>query len=194
MREKPFILIIEGGNAVGKSFICKELREKIKYVTLLDLNGCPDKSKNGERKMFDYHKRIFDFFEDTSNCQMNYICCRSYKSETVYCKLGYKPYTFEKYDKLLTNYLSYLTKYYDIYFILLTTDEDTFGMRLNRDKVEYHKFSVENSIKQQNMYKCELKEMTNDLKDVKIFEIENDNSEKVINTIKDIILNNMVGD
>ena len=36
---KPKLIFIEGACGSGKSTICRELREKMKYTTLLDLSA-----------------------------------------------------------------------------------------------------------------------------------------------------------
>ena len=49
---KPKIIFIEGCQGCGKSSITKELREKLKYTTMLDLNAIGDKSLEGRDKMY----------------------------------------------------------------------------------------------------------------------------------------------
>ena len=61
--DKPFIVFIEGAQGTGKSTVCRELREQMKYVTLLDLNGIGDKTESGEYKMFSYHNTVIDMFD-----------------------------------------------------------------------------------------------------------------------------------
>ena len=186
--DRPFIVFIEGACGTGKSTVCRELREQMKYVTLMDLNGIGDKTETGEDKMFRYHNQIFDMFDYTKFCGMNYVCCRSFLSERIYCNLGYKPYSFDKYNGILINNLDYLTKWYDIYFVLLTAKEEDLKVRLNRDKFAYQKFSVENSLAQQEQYQIEFRNMAKQDTDIKVFEIENDILDRTVNTIKDIIL------
>ena len=185
---KPFILLVEGSQGCGKSTVCKELREQMKYVTLLDLNGVGDKTEEGRNKMFKYHNQILDMFDYTKICGMNYVCCRSFLSETIYCNLGYKPYSFANHNNILINNLDYLTRWYDVYFILLTAKEEDLKIRLNRDKFAYHSFSVENSLAQQEQYRKEFRNMINQKTNIKVYEIENDNLERTVNSIKDIIL------
>lgn len=186
--DKPFIVFIEGCQGCGKSTVCRELREQMKYVTLLDLNGIGDKTESGEYKMFTYHNKIIDMFDYSKFCEMNYVCCRSYLSERIYCNLGYKPYTFDRYVPILLGNIDYLTKWYNVYFILLTTSEEDLKIRLNRDKFAYQKFSVENSLAQQDQYQVEFRKMAKQNTEIKVFEIENDSLDRTVNTIKDIIL------
>ena len=160
----------------------------MKYVTLLDLNGIGDKTESGEYKMFTYHNKLLDMFDYTKLCEMNYVCCRSYLSERVYCNLGYKPYSFDRYNMVLLNNVDYLTKWYDVYFILLNVYEEDLKVRLNRNKFAYQKFSVENSMAQQEQYQIEFRNIAKQKTDIKVYEIENDNLNRTVNTIKDIIL------
>ena len=95
---------------------------------------------------------------------------------------------------ILTNHLDYLSDFYDIYLILLVTTPDELEIRLKRDKTEYVKFSVENSLKQQEEYKKEIKRLANTTENVKCFTIENKELETTINTIMDMILTDMIGE
>ena len=88
------------------------------------------------------------------NESINLLFDRTFFSEEVYCRLGYKEYTFsDVYEDLLKN-LSSLD--FEIYFIsLYLSDEDEFERRLAREKkadIKYAKFNKENSINQQNTY------------------------------------------
>ena len=191
---KPKLIFIEGCQACGKSTICKELREKLKYTTLMDLSAIEDKTESGERAMYKYHSSILDMFDNTKYCGMSYVVCRSFMSEKIYCNLGYKPYTFEQYYRVLVKELEYLTRYYSVYFILLTTNQYDLSIRLKRDKAEYHKFSVENSLAQQEEYQKEFRKLariTDD--DLHILEMENDNIERVVNTIIKVVSEGLIG-
>lgn len=191
---RPFLIFVEGACGTGKSTVCRELREQMKYVTLMDLNGIGDKTETGEDKMFKYHNQIFDMFDYTKFCGMNYVCCRSFLSERIYCNLGYKPYSFDRYNNILINNLDYLTRWYDVHFILLTANEEDLKIRLNRNKFAYQTFSVENSLAQQEQYQKEFRYLAKQKTDIKVYEIENNNLERTVNTIKDIILGNFLGD
>lgn len=185
---KPYILLVEGAQGTGKSTVCRELREYLSYITLLDLNGIGDKTETGQEKMFKYHNQIFDMFDYTKFCGMNYVCCRSFLSERIYCNLGYKPYSFDKYNDILINNLDYLTKWYDVYFILLTANEEDLKIRLNRDKFAYEPFLVESSLAQQEQYQKEFRYLANQKTNIKVYEIENNDLRKTISSIEDIIL------
>ena len=190
---KPKLIFIEGCQASGKSSICRELREKMKYSTLMDLSAIEDKTESGERAMYKYHSSLLDMFDDTKYCGMNYVVCRSFMSEKIYCNLGYKPYSFEQYYRVLVKELEYLAKWYSVYFILLTTNQYDLSIRLKRDKAEYHKFSVENSLAQQEEYQKEFRKLARTTDDLYVLEMENDNIERVVNTIIKVVTEGLIG-
>ena len=194
MNDKPFIIFLEGSQGCGKSTIGDVLREKLKSTTLISLSAIEDKTESGERAMYKYHDSIFDMFDNTKYCGMNYVVCRSFMSEKIYCNLGYKPYSFEQYYRVLVKQLEYLTRYYNVYFILLTTNQYDLSIRLKRDKAEYHKFSVENSLAQQEEYQKEFRKLARITDDnLYILEMENDNIERVVNTIIKVVNEGLIG-
>ena len=191
---KPYILFLEGSVGVGKSSCCRSLREILPSVTLLDLTGCPDKTDEGKDKTYKYHSRILQMMEDTSDCQMNYVVSRSYMSESVYAdRLNLKPYSFEHEALCFRCELEYLTNFYDIYFVQLTATEEQLTERLKRDKFEYVEHSVSNALVQQEAYKEEMRLLAKECENVKVFEIQNDDLQSTVNTIKDLILSGMIG-
>lgn len=192
MKEK--IVIIEGCPTSGKSTIGNELREKLPYTTLMSLTGVKDKSYEGKDKAYKYHMGVLDYLESQRNSEMNYVLCRSFLSEQVYCSLGFKPYKFDYQFDLLLNNLEYLAKYYDIYFILLEVEEEQIESRIDRNKHEYHKYSVKDSLVQQEEYKRQMRYIVNNTESIKCYSIVNDNINKTVNTIKEIILDDMLGD
>ena len=71
-------------------------------------------------------------------------------------------------------------------FVQIT--EEDLKIRLNRDKFAYQSFSVESSLAQQKQYQKEFMNLAKMNTGVKVYEIENDNLPRTVNTIKDIIL------
>lgn len=186
--DKPFILILEGSVGSGKSTLSKLIRENMPYTMLLDLSAIKDKSEEtGKDKMHKYHSKILQMFEDTIGCDMSYVCSRSFLSELCYTELGFKKYNFKENANELMSTVEYLTKYYNIYFVLLTVDKEQLEDRLRRDKFEYVKHNVENAIIQQNMYKYIFRHYANLNTDIKFFEVENGDLNATVNTIKCII-------
>ena len=190
---KPKLIFIEGAIGSGKSSITKLLREQLSHTMLLDLSSIQDKSvETGRDKMYRYHSKILQMFEGTIECGMSYVCSRSFLSELCYTELGLKKYSFKEHADNLMATVDYLTKFYDVYFILLLVNEEQLKDRLKRDKFQYIEHSVQNALVQQNMYQMIFRHYANENNDIKFFEIENNNLNTTINTIKDVILTNMV--
>ena len=163
-------------------------------ILALDLSAIGDKTEEAQHKMFKYHNQILDMFDYTKFCEMNYVCCRSFLSERIYCNLGFKPYSFDRYLNVLINNIDYLTKWYNVCFVLLLATEEDLKIRLNRDKFAYQSFSVESSLAQQKQYQKEFMNLAKMNTGIKVYEIENDNLPRTVNTIKDIILTGMIGE
>lgn len=186
---KPYVLFLEGSVGVGKSTITKALREILPCVSLLDLTGCPDKSVNGKNKIYKYHRSILQLIEDTSMLDMGYVISRSYMSESVYAdRLNLKPYSFKYEARSLRYELEYLTNFYNIYFIQLVATKEQLEERLKRDKFEYVEHSINNSLMQQEAYREEMRLLAKECKNVKVLEVPNDDIQKTVDTIKDLIL------
>ena len=83
---------------------------------------------------------------------MDIIFDRTFMTEEVYARLGYKEYSFTDIFNDLLKRLNSLN--YDIYyFSLYLKDTDLFKERLDRDSHHnYQAFSKQNSVDQQNMY------------------------------------------
>ena len=193
MGDKPKLIYVLGACGVGKSTICHRLRDKLKYTTLLDLSAVEDKTESGQRAMFKYHDNILQMFDNTKFCGMSWLCCRSFICEHVFCSLGCKEYDFEKYYRVLIKELEYLSRWYNINIFLITADEEDLEVRLQRDKFAYNPFSVKNSLMQQEQYKKEMQRLAKDTEDIKLFEIENNNIERTIDTIVKIINEGLIG-
>lgn len=186
--DKPFILILEGSVGSGKSTLSKLIRENMPYTMLLDLSAIKDKSEEtGKDKMYKYHSKILQMFEDTIGCDMSYVCSRSFLSELCYTELGFKKYSFKENANELMSTVEYLTKYYNIYFVLLTVDKEQLEDRLRRDKFEYVKHNIENAMIQQNMYKKIFRYYATKNTDINFFEVTNSDLNATVNTIKNII-------
>lgn len=156
MGNRPKLIIVEGSQASGKSTIADFLREQMTSTNLLSLSGVADKTITGATKSEIYHHQVLDMIRNTSKCSLNYILCRSFMSEKVYCNLGIKPYSFQREYDVLVEALNNLTVHYDVYFFVLVADTNAYEERLKRNKGEYVKFSVDNSLRQQEQYVAEL--------------------------------------
>ena len=178
---KDTIIIVEGPQGVGKTTFTNELREKIPATDLYRLTGIKDKTNLALTKNV---KRYNSLLEYVSNLEdVNIVFDRTFFSEEVYSRLGYKPYSFHsEYEKLLKK-LDLLD--FDIYFIVLyLEDTNTYKKRLCRDKHQYQKFDIESSIKQQEEYLKIADEVERDTKNIKVIKIAYDeipNREEMIN-------------
>lgn len=151
---KNKIIIVEGPQGVGKTTTVDYLRETIPHTNLFRLTGSNDNTKKGLYKTVKYYNDLLKFMKSMENTGMNLLFDRTFFTEEVYCRLGYKEYSFTKeYNKLL-NKLSKLD--FDIYYINLSLfDTSNYLERLNRKgkaEVKYAEFSKNSSEKQQEIY------------------------------------------
>lgn len=147
MRDK--IIIVEGPQGVGKTTFTNYLREKMGATDLYRLTGIKDKTITGLKKIEKKYDSLLKYIE---NCEdVNLLFDRTFFTEEIYARLGFKPYSFkEVYEKSL-NKLDSLD--FDIYLIVLyLKDTSEYERRIKRDKHQYQKFEVESSIKQQEEY------------------------------------------
>lgn len=148
------LIIVEGPQGAGKTTVTDFIRHSLPYTNLYRLSGTSDKTLAGKQKAKDMYNSLLNYIKTLENESINLLFDRTFFSEEVYCRLGYKEYSFtDVYDNLL-NELSSLD--FEIFFITLyLNDENEFEKRLSRDKkadVKYAKFNKENSINQQNAY------------------------------------------
>lgn len=149
--EKSKLIVIEGPQGVGKTNLANYLRENISSSNLYRLSGIPDKTITGLDKNKDMYNGLLAYLKTLESTGMNLIFDRTFFTEKVYATLGFKDYSFdEAYCELLDKFLNLN---FDIYYIALyLKDTNLYIERLKRDKAEYVKFNIENSIKQQNEY------------------------------------------
>jgi len=168
------VVVVEGPQGAGKTSITNWLREQMLSTILMRLTGVADKSSLGEIKAFKYHYAILDAIAKSDQCDVNYVLDRSFVTEYVYAQLGYKPYTFNDRFKELCDLLEKrVAVNYDVIFInLYLGDTNDFVDRLNRDKAEYQKFNIGNSIAQQYKYADVVDEMANRCPNVGFYNID----------------------
>ncbi len=114
---KNKIIIVEGPQGVGKTTTVDYLRETIPHTNLFRLTGSNDSSKRGLRKSVKFYENLLKFMKSMENTGMNLLFDRTFFTEEVYCRLGYKEYNFTKEYKRLLNNLSKLN--FDTYYINL---------------------------------------------------------------------------
>ena len=146
------LIIIEGPQGTGKTTLSNFLRDNMLGSNLYRLSGQKDKTQTGLNYSVTMYNALLDYLNVMQNIPMDIIFDRTFMTEEVYARLGYKEYSFtDIYNELLKK-LSMLN--YDIYyFSLYLKDVNLFKKRLARDSHHnYQEFSSQNSIDQQNMY------------------------------------------
>ena len=146
---KPKLIIVEAAPAGGKSSTTDLLRERMLNTTLFRLSSI---GKDDKYNVFSYHTSILMLLYDMKHSQMNCVMDRSFLSQYVYARLGYKSHSFEEETQRLLDRLNTLGLFYDVHLVLLAANKQDYEERLKRDKAQYIEHSVENSIKQQREY------------------------------------------
>ena len=169
------IIILEGPQGVGKTTITDYIRNAIPYTNLYRLSGTADTTKTGKEKARIMYEDLVDYIEKLQNKSVNLLFDRTFFTEEVYCRLGFKEYTFtDVYYKLLDK----LAKMdFDIYYITLyLSDENEFAKRLDREgkaKVKYTEFNKQSSVNQQNEYLKLADEIKEKYKNINVIKIDN---------------------
>lgn len=172
MRDK--IIIVEGPQGVGKTTFTNYLREKIPSADLYRLTGIKDKTMTGLPKI---KKKYLSLIEYLKKCEdVNILFDRTFFTEEIYSRLGFKPYSFnETFNELLSEFNKLN---YDIYLIVLyLQDTAEYEKRIKRDKYEYQKFEAESSIRQQNEYLKLAAEVEQKADNIKVIRFKNDSKQ-----------------
>ena len=151
--EKQKLIIVEGPQGTGKTSLTNYLRDNIAGSNLYRLSGQKDKTENGKEYSIKMYDALLKYLEAMQKIPMDLIFDRTFFTEEVYSRLGYKEYEFTDVYEDLTDRLVNLN--YDIYFIsLYLQNVELFRQRLARDSHhDYQAFSIENSVNQQKIYK-----------------------------------------
>ncbi len=169
------IIILEGPQGVGKTTITDYIRNVIPYTNLYRLSGTADTTKTGKEKAKIMYEDLVDYIEKLQNKSVNLLFDRTFFTEEVYCRLGFKEYTF---TDVYNNLLDRLAKMdFDIYYITLyLSDENEFAKRLDREgkaKVKYTEFNKKSSVNQQNEYLKLADEIKEKYKNINVIKIDN---------------------
>ena len=145
------IIIIEGPQGSGKSTMANFLRDNLASSNLYRLTGIKDKSESGLEKNKTMYLGLINYMESLEDTELNLIFDRTFFTEEVYSKLGYKNYNFDEIYERLLKKLSELD--FNIYFVVLyLKDTEIYTTRLRRQHHQYQAFSKDNSVNQQNAY------------------------------------------
>lgn len=172
----------------GKTTFTNYLREKVAASDLYRLTGIKDKEVTGLEKIRRKYIKLLEYVENCSD--VNLIFDRTFFSEEIYGRLGYKKYSFTNTYKELLKKLDSLD--FDIYLIVLyLKNTNEYEMRLGtRDKHQYQKFNIESSINQQNAYLQLADEVEKETKNIKVIRYDNgdcENYEEKINKELDFL-------
>lgn len=180
------IIIVEGPQGVGKTTLANYLRDNIPASNLYRLSGIKDNSKKGYMKAKKMYVGLNNYIKTLEEAEQTLIFDRTFFTNEVYARLGYKDYDFT----IAYNYL--LKKFtelnFNIFFInLYLEDTELFKKRLDRgEHHQYQEFSLKNSVDQQNVYNdlCdELEKTTN----INVLRVATDNYDKAYQEIKNFL-------
>lgn len=184
--ERSKMIIVEGPQGTGKTTLANYLRDNISGANLYRLSGQKDKSQKGLNYSITMYDALIEYLSAMQNVPMDLIFDRTFTTEEVYARLGYKEYSFTNIYKTLIEKLNSLN-YNIIYFSLYLEDSNLFKERLDRGSHHnYQSFSIENSIDQQNKYL----EVSNELikyDNINVYKIPMDDFEKAYTRIKEIL-------
>ena len=177
-------IIVEGPQGCGKTNLTNYLRDNIAASNLYRLTGNKDKTITGEKSTKMYYA-LLNYIKELEHTDVNLIFDRTFFTEQVYAKLGYKDYDFTDVYEDLLKIFGELD--FEIYYIsLYLKDTSIFETRLKRDHHQYQAFSLENSTNQQNAYKSLLPSIKA-LKNTKVYEVAMDDFDAAYKEIDNIL-------
>ena len=184
------IIIVEGPQGVGKTTITDYIRHAIPYTNLYRLSGTADISPEGKEKAKVMYEDLLEYIEKLQNKSINLLFDRTFFTEEIFCRLGFKEYSFtDVFDKLIDK----LAKMdFDIYYITLyLSNPEEFTNRLNRKgktKVKYTEFNKNSSSNQQNEYLKLAEEIKEKYKNINVVNIDNSRDlEEVEKELKELL-------
>ncbi|MBQ9298613.1 MAG: hypothetical protein IJ223_06300 [Clostridia bacterium] len=190
--ERNTIIIVEGPQGAGKTTFTNYLREHLASVDLHRLTGIKDKTKTGLEKVTKRFQREMDYIK--AGCLPDaplMLYDRNFFTDEIYARLGYKEYSF---NEAYQNFLKQLDNMdLNIYFVVLYLEnEELYRERLaGRDKFEYQKFDITNSINQQNEYLKMADEVEKQTKNIRLIRFANDTEENFDERIRELFGNLM---
>lgn len=178
-------IIVEGPQGCGKTSLTNYLRDNIAASNLYRLTGNKDKTVTGKEKSTKMYHALLKYIKELEGTDVNLIFDRTFFTEQVYAKLGYKEYDFtDVYNELLKKFGELN---YEVYYIsLYLRDPQIFETRLKREHHNYQAFSLENSFNQQQAYKSLLPSIKA-LKNTQVFEVAMDDFDAAYKEINKIL-------
>ena len=180
------LIIVEGPQGAGKSTLANYLRDNIAGSNLYRLSGQKDKTETGLEYSKIMYNALMDYLKMMQTVPMDMIFDRTFTTEEVYGRLGYKEYSFTPDYERYVYELSKL-RYELHYFSLYLKDVELFRKRLDRgEHHQYQAFSLENSVNQQNTYLDIAREISK-YDTINVHEIPMDNFDESYDEIKRIL-------
>lgn len=184
--EKNKMIIVDGPQGTGKTTLTNFLRDNISGANLYRLSGQKDKTMQGLKYSTTMYNALLDYLTVMQDIPMHIIFDRTFITEEVYSRLGYKAYSFtNQYNNLLERINS--LKYEIYYFSLYLEDINLYASRIVRESHHnYQAFSLENSANQQKIYM----EISNELKKynkIKVIDLQMDNFKMAYDKVKKIL-------
>ena len=174
------LIIIEGAQGAGKTSASDFVRYAMAHTNLYRLNGTSDSSPAGLEKASNMYHNLVDYIKNMENLNINLVFDRTFFTEENYCRLGFKEYSFTEVYHELVNRMNALD--FDMYYITMyLEDTSLFEKRLAREGKggpEYAKYKAESSINQQRVYLEMAEEIKEKYKNIKVFNISNDGTQK----------------
>ena len=184
------IIIVEGAQGAGKTTVTDFLRYAVKYTNLYRLTGTSDSSIEGKKKATIMYDNLLNYMKTLENLSINLLFDRTFFTEEIYCRLGFKDYSFTDVYERLVEELSKMD-FKIFYFTLYLKDEGQFEKRLARAGKavpKYAKFKAESSINQQREYLKMAEEIKQMYPNINVVNIQNDKDfEEVKKELIDIL-------
>lgn len=169
------IIIVEGAQGTGKTTITDFIRHAIPYTNLYRLSGTADSSKEGKQKAERMYEDLLEYIGKLQNMSVNLLFDRTFFTEEIYCRLGFKDYNFSDVYQRLLEKLADMD--FDIYYITMyLSDENEFEKRIKRSGKatnKYAKFNKQSSINQQNAYLKLADEIKEKYKNINVVMVDN---------------------
>ncbi|MFI3260253.1 MAG: hypothetical protein R3Y13_00845 [bacterium] len=176
------LIIVEGPQGVGKTTVTDFLRNTLAGTNLYRLSGTSDSTPTGKQKAKDMYEHLMGYTKGLENKSINLVFDRTFFTEENYCRLGKKDYIFtDVYEELLKefNNLDFEIYYINLY---LNEKEDYKKRLLREDKanVKYAAFSVENSVKQEEIYQQMSDEIKGNYKNINVLDLNNSEDKDIV--------------
>lgn len=176
------IIIVEGPQGAGKTTITDYIRHAIPYTNLYRLSGTADITVDGKEKAKVMYEDLLEYIKKLENKSINLLFDRTFFTEEIYCRLGFKEYTFTDVYEKLVDKLAQMD--FEIYYITLyLKDEELYTKRLAREgktKVKYTDFNKNSSSNQQKEYLKLAEEIKQKYKNINVVNIDNSRDLSVV--------------